>query len=326
MFGACSRVLLLVAAAALSMLTTAQAANIGAAIGPLELHREAVDERSYPWAAVGKLFTEGGNECSGVLISRDKVLTAAHCLFNYRTRQYIAAHALHFLVGYRTGRYSAHARISRYEVGAGFDPLRYDQTNDLDWAVLTVVDPLPASIVPLRPRRDAAPSGTKAVLVGYPQDRAFAMTADRNCELGEKIDDGRMFVHTCRGIKGYSGAPILVSAAGGEVQIAGIQVATMQHDGATRAIAVPAQAFWRKDRDEIPSVTAAVVASVSKAVVACGGPDDMIGPGDMPLGAIQARLAFDEPDIVSSIPDRPGAAPSSALAWLALDQNAVAYP
>ena len=31
-----------------------------------------------------------------------------------------------------------------------------------------------------------APSGTKAVLAGYPQDRAFAMTADRDCELRRK--------------------------------------------------------------------------------------------------------------------------------------------
>jgi hypothetical protein len=32
-------------------------------------------------------------------------------------------------VGYRTGRYSAHARVASYEIGAGFDPLRYDQTS-----------------------------------------------------------------------------------------------------------------------------------------------------------------------------------------------------
>ena len=78
------------------------------------------------------------------------------------------------------------------------------------------------------------------MLVGYPQDRAFAMTADRDCELREKIDAGRLLLHTCRGIKGYSGAPILVSAGGGEMQIAGIQIATLQSDGATKMIAVPA--------------------------------------------------------------------------------------
>ena len=158
-----------------------------------QAHREAVDEQSYPWSAIGKLFTEGGGECSGVLISRDKVLTAAHCLFNYRTGRFVRAEALHFLVGYRTGRYAAHARIAHYEIGRGVNPLRYEQTSDADWAVLTVTERLPAAIEPLRLRRELAPSGTKAVLVGYPQDRAFAMTADCDCELREKIGAGRLF-------------------------------------------------------------------------------------------------------------------------------------
>ena len=92
-----------------------------------------------------------------------------------------------------------------------------------------MTETLPADIEPLRLRRDASPSGTKAMLVGYPQDRAFAMTADRDCELREKIDAGRLMLHTCRGINGYSGAPILVSAGGGEMQIAGIQIAIAQH-------------------------------------------------------------------------------------------------
>src|SRR5688572_32958549 len=108
MFGARTRGLLLVAAVSIAMLGAASGATFGAPTG----HREAVDEQSYPWSAIGKLFTEGVNECSGVLISRDKILTAAHCLFNYRTRRYIPPGSLHFLIGYRTGRYSAHARIA----------------------------------------------------------------------------------------------------------------------------------------------------------------------------------------------------------------------
>ena len=71
--------------------------------------------------------------------------------------------------------------------------MRYEQTSDADWAVLTVTERLPAAIEPLRLRREPAPSGTKAVLVGYPQDRAFAMTADCDCELREKIGAGRLF-------------------------------------------------------------------------------------------------------------------------------------
>ena len=61
MFGARSRGLLLFAALGLSMLGAAQATPFG----PLGIHREAVDEQSYPWSAIGKLFTEGGGECSG---------------------------------------------------------------------------------------------------------------------------------------------------------------------------------------------------------------------------------------------------------------------
>jgi hypothetical protein len=188
-----------------------------------------------------------------------------------------------------------------------------------------VVDPLPASIVPLRPRRDAAPAGTKAVLVGYPEDRPLAMTADGDCELREKIDQGRLYLHTCRGVKGYSGGPILVSAGGNEVQIAGIQVATMKSNGTTKMIAVPAQAFWRQDRDEKRDVPTLRVAEVVVALAVCGGPDDTVGPGDLPLQAIRTRLDIDETDIVSSIakPAAPAGA-STAVAWLELDLATVA--
>jgi protease YdgD len=323
-----SRVLLRFAAAGILMLAAANSARSGTAIGPLELHREAVDELRYPWSSIGKLFNETGASCSGVVIARDKILTAAHCLFNARTRRFIPAEALHFLVGYRTGRYSAHARIASYEIGAGFDPLRYDQTSEADWAVLTVTENLPAEIEPLRLRRELAPSGTKAVLVGYPQDRAFAMSADRDCELRDKISAGRLLLHTCRSTYGYSGGPILVSTGGREMEVAGIQIASMQSNGTEKMIAVPAQAIGRQDREIVIEPPPAVEASAGEIAAACDATangEDMASEGMASLATIRARLDFEQPDVVSSITGQPADA-ARAMAWLASEPFAIAIP
>jgi protease YdgD len=314
MLRARSRVLLRFAAAGILMLAAANSAISGTAIGPLDMHREAVDELRYPWSSIGKLFNETGSSCSGVVIARNKILTAAHCLFNARTRRFIPAEALHFLVGYRTGRYSAHARIVSYEIGAGFDPLRYSQTSEADWAVLTVTENLPAEIEPLRLRRESSPSGTKAVLVGYPQERAFAMSADRNCELGDKISAGRLLLHTCRSTFGYSGGPILVSTGGREMEVAGVQIAAMQSDGTEKMIAVPAQTIGRQDREETIATLPVVEASASETGDACDAASN--GENIASLKTIRIRLDFEKPDVVSAIPDEP-ADVSRTMAWLA---------
>ena len=57
------------------------------------------------------------------------------------------------------------------------------------------------------------------------------MTADRDCELTDSADAGKVVFHTCQGGRGYSGRRSW-SARGNGIEIAGIHVATMR-DGIT---------------------------------------------------------------------------------------------
>ena len=258
MFG--KRVRCLMAASFSALASVAAAAEIEVTGS---IHREAVDVSAYPWSAIGKLFNEAGGSCTGVIIARDKILTAAHCVYSERTRRFLPASSLHFMVGYRAGRTSVHARVASYETGAGYDPLRWAQTMDADWVVLTLTKDLPDTIEPLKLRQEQAPNGAKAMIAGYPQDRAHMMTADRNCELGEGDGDGKLVFHTCRGIRGYSGAPILISNAANEFEIAGIHIATRRGGGASKMIAVPAPTIVKEQliaQDTAPRVVLAYAA------------------------------------------------------------------
>jgi protease YdgD len=318
MFGKRLRGPLVAAACGLATCSSAAAGAMQSA----GLHRADVDVSRYPWSAVGKLTNEAGGACSGVVIAADKILTAAHCVFNYRTRRFAPPSALHFLVAYRSGRYAVHARVAAYEIGPGFDPLRYGATSAADWAVLTVTAPLPAAIEPLGLSVDASPRGTPAVLVGYPQDRAHAMTADRDCELREGADRGRFLVHTCRGRKGYSGAPILVRDTSGAVRIAGIQIASARGGGREAMIAVPARAIGR----QAPAVasTAAGPPPVPTAAPARPVPEEVPAPVAATAGTWD-EAGFED-DIVSSIPARRERPRAATVAAPEFDLFATASP
>jgi hypothetical protein len=194
------------------------------------------------------------------------------------------------------------------------------ETSGADWAVLTVTESLPADIEPLRLRRASAPSGTRAVLAGYGQDRAFALTADRDCELRDNFG-AQLLRHTCRSTSGYSGAPILVSAGGNEVQVAGIQIATAQGSGGPTMLAVPAQAILSQENyaeiDEGAAIEVAIAASEVCTV-------QLDGENDATLHAVQARLDFDATVLPS--PPPPAQPNAYTLAWLSFEPFAATFP
>jgi protease YdgD len=289
----------------------------GAALAPLNLHHEDVDQSRYPWSAIGKLTNETGGSCSGVMIARDKVLTAAHCLYNYRAQRFVGAEALHFLLGYRAGRYTAHARVARYEIGAGFDPLRYDETYEADWAVLTVSEALPAAVAPLALSDVPAPAGTRAMLAGYAQDRAQALTADRDCELSGRLDRGRLMLHTCRSAHGVSGAPILVRNDTGELTIAGIQIATRRTGHAMQMIAIPAQAVAQRPG---AVVLAHAVLPGDPGEPLCSGGDGQPAMLAEVRDRIGLPIVLAATDEILISDERPTSAAPKALAWVMDDR------
>jgi hypothetical protein len=118
----------------------------------------------------------------------------------------------------------------------------------------------------------------------------------------------------------------LISTGNGEMQIAGIQIATSQRDGTTKMLAVPAHAIWgRVDRADVAS-TAPFTATSNEGRDVCQAD----AGGEMGLTAI--RTAFNvgppsaDPDVAPPSIGQPDFSIATAVAWLALESSAMADP
>jgi protease YdgD len=201
--------------------------------------RRPVNRRLEPWESLGRVQTELGGRCTGVLVAPDRVLTAAHCLVAPRTRRLVQPGSVHFLLGYERGEWAAQARVVGFVVGAGYDPEQGEV--GADWALLTLDRRLGPPHRPLPLLRQVPAPRTPAMLAGYQQDRPEVLLADQQCRiLGLHRTRGGLptLVHDCAGTRGSSGAPLLVQLPGGAWGVVGV-AATVSADLAL-GFAVPA--------------------------------------------------------------------------------------
>jgi len=194
-------------------------------------------DASRGWQAVGRLNIGAQSFCTATLVAPDKVLTAAHCLFDRATGERVADGQMTFHAGWRTGRAEASRGIRASVVEAGFHFTRGETLDRVasDLALLQLDQPIRLPQVrPFAIDSGSPAQGAPVAVVSYARDRSEAPSLQDRCAVLDQRRDGVM-VLSCAIDFGASGAPVFTSE-GGETRIVSVLSAMASSEGQTVAL------------------------------------------------------------------------------------------